>query len=1002
MIFLTSLRLLWFFYHLPPDQPVAMEGVLDLQDYDLSTDETVTLDGEWAFFPELLLTDRQEIGSNQPSTFSNQSKDNVIDESVKFGTYYLNIKVNEDMELDDLFSISIPSTNTASALYINGHLKEQSGNVSPNERQHEGKGHPYVASFKVDHHEIDVMLQVSNFDTDKGISTSQPFKFGTSKAIMKNKGFQDYLLVSMVVILLLHSVYSLLIYIFIRRERTMLFFAIGFLFPAIDELLTYHSGTMEWLHLNYEWSFKFKELIYLGAAFFLVQIMKYLLENFEKYKRFNWFAFMYGISALFIIFLPLDYLNQINVVFFALYFVSFISVIPLALKDYFQQQKESFFIAVIIVGVTSGILWGLIKAVSGIDIPFYPFDYLCAFFGFAVFWFKRFYRQNQQVNKLVEELKIADQKKDEFLANTSHELRNPLHGVINIAQTLLDEQGDALTAKNKEDLQLLIRIGQHMNFTLNDLLDITRLQEKEVTLRKENINLHSIASGVVDMLYFIAGGKNVSLQLKIPTSFPDLYADENRLIQILFNIIHNAVKFTNEGAVMIDAAHKKRMAIISITDTGIGIDKEMQPFIFHAYQQGDTSRSAGRSGLGLGLNVCKQLVELHGGTIEFESKIGKGSTFSFTIPLAETVVEETESRLESAASMIAEETRFIENTAHVASERGEIAANILVVDDDPVNLRVLTNILDVNYHVTTALSGDQALKLLEVGEWDLVISDVMMPNMSGYELTKMIRKQFTISELPILLLTARNQAEDIYTSFQVGANDYISKPMDRLELQARVKALTTLKQSINKQLRMEAAWLQAQIKPHFLFNTLNTIASLAEVDTDKMVKLLHEFGNYLQRSFDIRNIQPLIYLDDELDITRSYLFIEQARFVDRIQVDWNVDDELLFKIPPLSIQPLVENAIRHGILKRQKGGNVSIQIIDHQDHYEIAISDDGVGMSQDQIEQILKEHPENISGIGIPNTNRRLKKIYGQGLSIKSKLDHGTTVTFRVPKRAGT
>src|SRR5690625_385673 len=187
-------------------------------------------------------------------------------------------------------------------------------------------------------------------------------------------------------------------------------------------------------------------------------------------------------------------------------------------------------------------------------------------------------------------------------------------------------------------------------------------------------------------------------------------------------------------------------------------------------------------------------------------------------------------------------------------------------------------------------------------------------------------------------------------------------------------------------------------RSHFLYNTLNTIASLAEVDPAKMVKLLHEFGNYLQRSFDVRNTQPLIYLDDELDITRSYLFIEQARFVDRIQVDWNIDDDLLFKIPPLSIQPLVENAIRHGLLKRQKGGKISIQIIDHQDHYEILISDDGVGMSQDQIKQVLQEHPENMKGIGIPNTNRRLKKIYGQGLSIESELDHGTKVTFRVPK----
>src|SRR5699024_1533818 len=263
----------------------------------------------------------------------------------------------------------------------------------------------------------------------------------------------------------------------------------------------------------------------------------------------------------------------------------------------------------------------------------------------------RFYRQNQQVTNLVEELQLADQKKNEFLVNTSHELRNPLHGVINIAQTLLDDQEGSLTEKNKEDLTLLVRIGKQMSFTLDDLLDVTRLQESDIQLHKKDVNLHTVTNGLLDMIHFITEGKDLTFQQNIPASFPAIKADENRLIQILFNFIHNAVKFTNEGSVTIDASYSGKMATITITDTGIGIDEQIQHSIFQPYKQKDDHTTAISGGIGLGLHICKQLVELHGGTIEVESQVGQGSTFSFTIPLADTSVDDIESRQEAAPAI---------------------------------------------------------------------------------------------------------------------------------------------------------------------------------------------------------------------------------------------------------------------------------------------------------------------------------------------------------------
>ncbi len=993
---LTAFRLLWLFYHTPSDQPIAEDGVLDLSDYPLHEKQSLTLNGEWIFLPDRLLENpRQFIASMEkiPTDFTRGTKNN----NHTYGTYYLKIILDETTDLDSLLSIQMPSTKTASALYVNGHLIERSGTVSTEDSSHVGQGNPYLVSFSPRNHEIELMLQVSNFDTTAGISVGSPIKFGTEKGIQQAKGFQDILLIAMVVILVLHSLYSLLIFIFISRNKIFLFFAVGFLFPAVDELLTYDSAAIEWMNFNYEWSFKFKELIYLGAAFFLVQIMRYLLRIVSQHKRFRWLSILYGMSALLILVLPLNILIHVNITFFALYFISFIIVVPLALKEYFQFRDESIFIAIVVVGTTSGIIWGLIKALSAFEIPFYPFDYICAFLGFAVFWFRRFYRQTQKVVELVDKLELEDKKKDEFLANTSHELRNPLHGLINIAQTILDDKEEALTDKNRENLELLVSVGHRMSYTLNDLQDFARLQERQIRLRKEAVNIYSATNVVLDMLHFMTEGKDIQFNINIPNSFPYVDADPNRLIQILFNLVHNAIKYTNDGEITVIAAIDGNMARISIIDTGRGMNQETTATIFKPYEQEDASMTSTGSGIGLGLSICKQLVELHGGTISAESELGKGSTFAFTLPFADTSEKEAAVIFETNDFSIDQQRAESQSRTASLSENNDGSARILLVDDDPVNLKILREMLESEYDVHTVTNGPEALCTVSEQDFDLVISDVMMPNMSGYELTRKIRSLFSLSELPVLLLTARNNPEDIQTGFLSGANDYVAKPVVALEFKSRVEVMTRLKHSVREQLRMEAAWLQAQIQPHFLFNTLNTIASLSENDTDRMVNLLDHFGNYLRNSFDGSNTESVVSIKHELDLVRSYVYIEQERFSDRLEVVWEVDADLDFELPPLSIQPLVENAINHGVLNQIEGGTVTIRITKNKEGYEVLIADDGVGIAEDKMRHILDGKQGNRRGVGLANTHHRLVKLNGEGLEVNSEFGKGTVIRFSIP-----
>ncbi len=226
------------------------------------------------------------------------------------------------------------------------------------------------------------------------------------------------------------------------------------------------------------------------------------------------------------------------------------------------------------------------------------------------------------------------------------------------------------------------------------------------------------------------------------------------------------------------------------------------------------------------------------------------------------------------------------------------------------------------YQISTTASATEFVHQLDTYRWDLLLIDVMMPEISGFRLTKRIRSRYSLTELPVLLLTARSQPEDVYAGFQAGANEYVSKPVDMLELKMRIKSLLELKSSIEDRLSMEAAWLQAQIHPHFLFNTLNTIGALSAIDNDRMLRLLQEFGNYLQASFNGKNLSSSIPIEKKWIWSRSYLYIQKERFGERLQVNWEIDHNIQFSIPPLTLQPLVENAVLHGLQPKEDGGTI--------------------------------------------------------------------------------
>src|SRR5699024_5454930 len=214
-------------------------------------------------------------------------------------------------------------------------------------------------------------------------------------------------------------------------------------------------------------------------------------------------------------------------------------------------------------------------------------------------------QMNLETREQAEKLREADKVKDDFLANTSHELRNPLHSILNMSQATLEREKATLQPQSIRNIETVCNVSKHMSHVLNDLLEVTRLKDGTSFLHKNSVSLQAITTGAVDMLQYQLEGKPIQINNHISCDFPNVMADESRLTQIMFNLLHNAVKYTHEGHIDIHANTRRGWASISITDTGIGMSEETVQTIFDAYQQGTHNKSISNGGFGLGLNISQ-------------------------------------------------------------------------------------------------------------------------------------------------------------------------------------------------------------------------------------------------------------------------------------------------------------------------------------------------------------------------------------------------------------
>ena len=371
----------------------------------------------------------------------------------------------------------------------------------------------------------------------------------------------------------------------------------------------------------------------------------------------------------------------------------------------------------------------------------------------------------------------ANQLKDEFLATLSHELRNPLNVILGYSELLLRMPEIERSSKLAQMAEALRRNAQSQSQLINDLLDLSRLQRGKISLNQETVSLAAIIDSAVETVRADASSKGVDIRLLGSDQLLMVNGDRLRLQQIAWNLLNNAVKFTPHGGrIDIGVTNENGSAMLVVADTGQGIDPAFLPHVFEMFRQADSSNSRRHGGLGIGLALVRQLVQLHGGTIEAHSEgVNKGSRFMVRLPL----LRET-GPLSLAGSALSTAVKL--NVAPRTS--------FLIVDDSEDTIRMLDQLLKLSgANVATARNGADALRLASENEFDVILSDISMPGMDGFEFLQRLRQINGQQHVPVIAITGFGRSDDIERARTAGFYSHLTKP---LNIQALAEILDQL------------------------------------------------------------------------------------------------------------------------------------------------------------------------------------------------------------------
>ncbi|MBE9010926.1 response regulator [Pseudanabaenaceae cyanobacterium LEGE 13415] len=390
--------------------------------------------------------------------------------------------------------------------------------------------------------------------------------------------------------------------------------------------------------------------------------------------------------------------------------------------------------------------------------------------------------KNQTLEAENRELTQVNKLKSEFLANTSHEIRTPLSSILGFTHLLREQGFTPSNLRHQEYLKIILSSGQHLLALINDILDLSKIEANQLTLQQESIEIVEVCKLALKLVQEKANDKGLPLKLVVAPDVSSIVADPLRLKQMLFNLLSNALKFTDRGSVGLEVKTVDNFVEFTVWDTGTGISSEQQQILFRPYTQ--LKNATPGEGTGLGLALTQKLAELHGGWVRLESEPDRGSRFTIALPCTVSASPVTE---ECPTPKI--ETSVPSQTAPASRLNSPRSNHILLVEDNPHNARlVITYLCKLGYEVTWSKNSEEMWQSLKQSIPAAILMDIHLPDVDGLTLTQQLRSRKRYRSIPVIVQTAMAMKGDREKCLAAGAADYVSKPID----------LTALAQTVAK------------------------------------------------------------------------------------------------------------------------------------------------------------------------------------------------------------